>query len=272
MTVQAAAETPSTPTPGSGAAVTPNPSPTGDAGAEGQEKGEEGQKPRRDGAQRAIDRQTRKYYEERAQRIAAEKELERYRSGEAGGKPAAPAADPDAEPDEADFQDPKEYTKAVAKWAAKEALRDKSNNENRSKSQAKAQELEEAFGEREDSYKETSEGYEDAMENLKDARVKFAPTAIEFIYEEENGPAILEALGNDVKEAKRIAALSPARQVAALTRLQDKLPAAAAKPKKVSGAPEPVSPVKNRASVEKSRDELSDDEWLKRRKAEKTKK
>lgn len=272
MTTQAAST--ETPIAASAAPENPTPSPTGDAGAEGQEKGEQGQRPRKDGAQRAIDRQTRKFYEERAQRIALEKELERYRAGgdQGGKKPAPSAPSADTEPNPDDFTDPKEFTKAVARFEARQALKEEARKTETGKHASRAQEADEAFAEREDAYREASETYDDAVDSLRDAKVRFNPTAIEFIQDIDKGPALLEHLGNNLKEAKRIADLSPVRQIAELTRIADKLPAAKPEEKKKSGAPEPVEPVRNRASVEKSRDELSDDEWVKRRRAERAKK
>jgi hypothetical protein len=271
MTIQNAAADNTTPSvPATGAQGGDDTAPAGADGSQAADKGTEGGKPRSRGIQRRIDKLTEEKYQYKAE-AEYYKRLAEGKAGEGGSKPAASAADPDAEPNPDDFTDPKEFTKAIAKWTARQELKSHSKNEARNKEAASSEEQAEAFAAREDEYREVSDGYDDAVDNLRDARVRFSPTAIDFIQDIEAGPALLEKLGNDLKEAKRIAALSPARQVAELTRLADKLPAAAAKPeeKKRSGAPDPVSPVRNRASVEKGRDELTDDEWAKRRMAEK---
>jgi hypothetical protein len=275
MTVQnaAAPATPTTP-PDSGAQGDENASPAGDDAAQGQDDGADGKKPKRDPFQRAINRQTRKYYEEKARADLLEKELERYRNGQGGAKPTEAAADPDAEPDPDDFTDPKEFTKALAKWTTRQELKTHSRKTETEKSESAHQEMEEAFAEREDQFRDENEDYDDARDALREARVRFPTTALEFIMDSEKGPALLRHLGLNLKVAKEIAAMSPTRAVAALTRLEDKLPAAAAKPeeKKKSGAPDPVTPVRNRATVEKKDDELTDEEWFAKRAAEKAKK
>jgi hypothetical protein len=261
------------------AIITPEPGAQGEPAAakaegeaQGHEEGGDGHRSKGNGFQRRIDRQTRKYYEEKARADVLEREVERLRGGGQGGqKPAAESAavvDPDAKPKADDFQSPADHAEAVARWAVRQERKADSQRTQAHQSTSRAQELDDAFAEREDAHREVSETYDDAVDNLRDARVRFAPGTIEFVQDIDKGPALLEYLGTNLKEAKRIAALSPARQIAELTRIEDKLPAA--KPKK-SGAPDPANPVRARASVEMNPDKLSDAEWYRRFKASKKK-
>jgi hypothetical protein len=80
-------------------------------------------------------------------------------------------------------------------------------------------------------------------------------------------PDVLNALGSDVEEAQRLAALPPVQMAVELTRLATKL--GTKDPKQISRAPAPISPVGStaRGEVDIADPNLSMDEYVARRKA-----
>ena len=79
-----------------------------------------------------------------------------------------------------------------------------------------------------------------------------ATTLIEAALEADKPAAVLYHLGKNPEEATRIAALSPAKMGAAVAKLSIVLEKAAATPKPVSKAPEPLEPVAGAARGETS--------------------
>lgn len=76
-------------------------------------------------------------------------------------------------------------------------------------------------------------------------------------------------LGKNPKEAARIARLHPMRQIAEIGKIEARLSQPQAKPKRPSGAPAPVTPVGgNKANANALSDNLSTEEWVKRRNAQ----
>ena len=76
----------------------------------------------------------------------------------------------------------------------------------------------------------------------------------------DKGPEVAYHLGSHLDEAERIFALDPINQAIELTKLEYKVEALA--PKKVSDAPDPITPIGNAETVNKSEDDMTDDEWL----------
>lgn len=78
------------------------------------------------------------------------------------------------------------------------------------------------------------------------------------------GAKLLHHLGSDLDEAARILSLPPVQMARELTKLEIKLGQPAAKP--VSKAPEPIKPLGSGGVAESGlRDDLSADEWMRRR-------
>jgi len=97
-----------------------------------------------------------------------------------------------------------------------------------------------------------------------------SPDMISIAHELGNGHEIIYALGKDMNEAVRIAALPPAQKGAALAKFAMKLGASA--PAKISGAPEPIPEgVGGSAPNVGLKDEDSPDEWFRKRNAERAK-
>ena len=83
----------------------------------------------------------------------------------------------------------------------------------------------------------------------------------EQIFEMDKGPEVAYHLGSNLDEAERIFALTPIQRARELTKLEFQVEAL--KPKVVSDAPDPITPLGNSEAVEADPDKMSADEWQK---------
>jgi hypothetical protein len=90
---------------------------------------------------------------------------------------------------------------------------------------------------------------------------------LEFTAASDAGAKLIHHLGKDLDEAARIAALTPVQMARELTRLELKLNQPA-KPKPVSQAPAPITPVAGNGATSKDPAEMTDAEFAKWRKAQ----
>lgn len=127
----------------------------------------------------------------------------------------------------------------------------------------------EAWQNRHEQAQKKFDDFEEVMEDF--AEIVLPRPMFDFISspDTEKGAELAYYLGKNPAEFSRISKLSPARQVAELGKLEDRLPTLlAAKP---SQAPPPPVPVDGRAVVKKKESEMSDSEWWAHRKALKMK-
>lgn len=90
---------------------------------------------------------------------------------------------------------------------------------------------------------------------------------LEFTAASDAGAKLIHHLGKDLDEAARIAALTPVQMARELTRLEIKL-SQPAKPKPVSQAPAPITPVAGTSGGSKDPSAMTDAEFAKWRKAQ----
>lgn len=81
----------------------------------------------------------------------------------------------------------------------------------------------------------------------------------EQIFEMKKGPEVAYHLGSNLDEAERIFSLTPVQRARELTKLEFQVEAL--KPKKVSDAPDPISPLGNSETVQTDPDKMTADEW-----------
>ena len=186
------------------------------------------------------------------------KEIEAFYQGrESIAKPKEPEKpEPKAEepqpPKREDFPDYELYVEAKATFAAEQAVarREAKAQKEREESQAA-----QAKAEKIKSFQtKVREKYADIDTRLASiADIELPDGVGDEIAESELGPDILAYLADNVKECERIAALSPSAAKREIVKLEARLEgttAAPEKPKsKPSNAPEPISPVGGRASV-----------------------
>ncbi len=225
-----------------------------------EEAKEDSQKPKREGWElRRIGKLTEQKYQLKAERDHWKQMAESKAAQEKS------QVSPDVEPELEHFADPKDFHKAMAKWAiAQERKASTETNPTRSE-KAIPEKSEEAFTEREAAFREAHEDYDEVIEELQETITLkgrgLAPDVLQFIAEADKGADILYALGQDLKEAKRIAALSPARQLIEIGKLEDKVSAGIPKRKAVTSAPPPIRPVGGKASATEDPDNMTMEEF-----------
>lgn len=184
----------------------------------------------------------------------------------------------DPRPKRVDFDDPDTYEDALVTWTAKAAAK---VTQAQIKKQQKDREAEESnaktgreLKERADAWAKSRttalEQYPDYEEIAESPELHITP-AMAFAIVEENldsgaGYEIAYHLGKHPEEASKIAALPIQQQPLAIGRLAERL---AAKPARVSKAPDPPKPLGSRSrATEKSPNDESMEEYAKRRNAE----
>lgn len=101
------------------------------------------------------------------------------------------------------------------------------------------------------------------IEDVANGEVPFTEPMVAFFEESDHAARLIHHLGTNVKEAARIAELSPAAQFRELVKLESKFTA----PPRTTNAPAPIVPSNAKVST-KSRSEMTDSEWLKDRERE----
>jgi hypothetical protein len=154
------------------------------------------------------------------------------------------APQPSSRPDPSQFKTTEEYFEAVADWKADQKFSQRlteleARNQQRQVRAQQEQTLQ-AFREREEAARDKYDDFDSVAYN-PDLPITEAMAAT--IQESDSGCDLAYFLGKNPQEAARIAKLSPFLQAKELGKLEAKLASAPA-PKKPSGAPAPISPVK----------------------------
>ncbi|MBL4651276.1 MAG: hypothetical protein JKY53_00215 [Flavobacteriales bacterium] len=213
-------------------------------------------------AQERINQLTRKGHErdqENARLLAENEELKTQKS---------PAKTPEVSPapKEDDFDTLGEFEAAKAEHIAKTA----SDMAYERISKEKQEETDTTLkNERKTSLKAKKKVFDAAVESKRDGFENFEEVAyghdfmdtdlVEQILDMEKGPEIAYHLGSNLDIAKDMIALSPVQRARELTKLEFSLETL--KPKLVSDAPDPITPLGNSETVEKDPDKMSADEW-----------
>lgn len=196
---------------------------------------------------------------------AALKALERA-GGESASTATRKADEADPKPDRAKFDNPDVYDDALIEWSSRRAATAAKVELQREQTEQQQQEgfrqLQQSWTEKVEKAREDMPDFDDVA--LSDDLQVSQPMAIA-IQSEENGADILYHLGQNPDEAKRIAALPPARQFVEI----GKLAASIVKKAEVSKAPPPPRHIgSNARAAQKTPDEESMEEYAARRNAE----
>lgn len=225
----------------------PNPeAPASEAEAQNPEETPEQQEQKRESRrQRSNARKAAELAAAKTEARILREELERTRAQQAQPKTEA------AEPKREDFQDYETYLRAVTKYDAEQAADAKlkaareadTGRQKQAQQTVNTQKLAEAWTERERAYQAVAKDYEEVVGAFVDDEMgNLSPLARAAIVESEVGPQLLHQLANLAEsnpgEYQRITALSPARQVAELGKLESKVSAPA---KRTTNAPPPAS-------------------------------
>lgn len=202
-------------------------------------------------------------HEELDKIVSAEKaKAERKVRRELAEKANAPR--PLVEPKIENFTNQADYLEAAANFKAEQIVAEK---------EAKKQQaaIRDSYDDREEAIRAKYSDYEDiALLDTDKGGPAISNTMAEVIMESEIGPEIAYYLGKNVEESKRIWAMKPALQAAALGKIEAKL---TAKPpaKPTSTAPDPIKPVVSRSSSpainpsDPRSMSMSMDEWVRAR-------
>lgn len=233
--------------------------------AEGQEPGEQTEtKPasgdgdqeirrKQDGVNRRIAQYTRQTREAERRAIEAETELRILREQlSRPGKPSS-SPDPNIEPSIDDFETVQDYQKAIARYEARQAAalaKSETLSEVRKfraeeAEAAKQSEYRKNFVQRCETLSVSREELMEAAESMANAGIDISLALATGIAESDAGPAVMRYLGQHLEEVGRINALSPARQLIELGKLESKVTPEGKKPTEAlrSKAPAPPRPV-----------------------------
>lgn len=235
-----------------------------DSGTQEPPKAEgEPEQPKKPRFQERISELVRQREEARRDAQYFRQEAERLR-GQGQDKPQP--KQPEGKPDPNKYETLEQYLDALSDWKVDQRLK-KEREEFTKQSEAQRQyQAVQVFGSRE---AEASSKYEDYEEVTRNPSLQITEAMGHAIMESEIGPDVWYYLGNNPKEAARIANLSPVSQIREIGKIEDKLSSSPVKPK-VPSAPNPISPVNSGKSVSSAKPSDQDDikTWLKKRNKE----
>ncbi len=222
------------------------------------EKPETGQDPEKQSSrrfERRLDKAYRKAAEAQARAEFFEKQLTEFKAK------AQPPEDPGA-PKLENFKDIEEYAAARAKHESEKAIKAHQDKQRSETWKQQQERLSKDWDSKTDRGTDKYDDFQDVVGDIKPT----APWAIA-VMEADNGEDIAYHLGKNIKEAERIASLSPTAQIREIGKLEAKLAAEPAKPKTPSKAPAPINPVTGTAPVVSNVPSETDDmkAWIAKR-------
>jgi len=151
---------------------------------------------------------------------------------------------PDAAKYEAGVYDP-QYAADLARWEVKGELAQHAVSQQQRAAAAQQARMYAEYHSRADAFSRSVPDYEAVAHTAP-----ISDSVADVIRESEHGPAVAYWLGKNPAEAQRISGLSPRRQAVEIGRIEARLEAAksAPKPNTVSKAPEPLTPLRGRAT------------------------
>lgn len=205
---------------------------------------------------------------ERAEK--AERELAEHQESQARIQEAAQS---NKRPEEADFQDYQEFLMAVSAWNAGQEFDKRQQAEIQRKAEDSQKTVEELRRQQQEAALESWAAQSDdartryadfdAVISAPDAA--FTETISDIIRASDVGADVAYHLGMNKAELRKLADMTPIEQAMAIGRLEATV--STPKPRTVSSAPEPVKPVKAKATATKAVEEMSMSEYAAARKA-----
>lgn len=169
------------------------------------------------------------------------------------GYPAEPTLDA--------FDDYDQYNRALVRWEAGRIIAERDHSAQQVQKQTAQQAVFKTHAERMEAAKEKYADIDEVVALAPDCQ--FNQDAFNAILESEQSADIVYHLSKNAKEAERIAALPPVKQIMEIARLEDKFKATPQPVKRVSQAPAPLNPVGSTGDpATKDPDKMSDEEWL----------
>ncbi len=245
-----------------------------DEDQEGEGEGEK--KPEPNPVQKRINEITRARREAEARAASLEKLVLNLAQGQQPGAQTSPQAAPEQQeeqpPKESDFQDYAAFQRAQLLYEARQTIRAEMRSANE-RAQAGSQQAEQARQQQESQQRAVSmiESGRAAFEDFDDVvmapGVRISPAMMDAMsLDAKTGSSVAYYLGNAPEEAARIFALQPVQQIMEIGRLAEKISASANK-NKITKAPPPAKPVGGRSKAVVDESKLSDDAWMRKRRA-----
>lgn len=158
-----------------------------------------------------------------------------------------------------------EYIDALTDWkieqkAVERDTKEKVESENLSRKQVMAD-----HASREDKARTQFADYDDVAGNIADVDFTVNPDIGRTILTSDISPQLIYYFGKDLDELERINNLSPYAAAREIGKIEAKI---LSKPIQTSSAPSPISPVTGRSAESGLNDNLSAEEWIKRRNAQ----
>lgn len=218
-----------------------------------EQQNEDGEQPkprRKRGAERRIAQLTRRTHELEAQLQALQ-------------QPQEPKQEAAKEPRREDFDSYEDFLEARQDYKVEQRLAREAETRQQREAETIQQRQAQAFAERRDNLIDNgADAYPDFEEVALDEMLPITQTMADALIQSESGHDLWYHLGKNPQKAERIANLNPVQQVYELGRLEASLKVS----KKPSNAPPPPKPVGTRNETPNAlRDDLSTEEWIKRR-------
>ncbi len=212
--------------------------------------------------QERINQLTREKHQQRQENADLKARLEALEQAKPEVKPQERVA-----PNEDDFDSLQDYHKANAQYyadvsgdaaQARVTASDSANKETEAQDARRTQLEAKKAG-----FEEKLAGIRDNFENFEEVaygNTQFMDLDLaEQLFDLDKGPEVAYHLGSHLDEAERIFSLNPVQRARELTKLEFQVEAL--KPKMVSGAPDPISPLGKSETVQTDPDKMTADEW-----------
>lgn len=196
-------------------------------------------------AQARIDKAIRSQREAERERDRVKQELEAERAGK------TTMTEPKAE----DFATTEEYVKAVTKWEVQEARKSDAQQEHIRRQQEEVQVAMTRFEPQMDAARLKHDDFDDVT-----SAPIYGPATQQLLYHSPHGAEIAYYLGTHPQEADKINRMSVVEATRAIVKLEQRFEAPS--PKKVSAAPEPITPVTGTVSPSKDPEKMTTAEWM----------
>ena len=197
--------------------------------------------------QERINQLTREKHEQRQENADLRARLEKIEAGPAVKAPDLVAPDPDK------FDTDQEYQTANAQYYADVSLKATDDRLAVANEQTQQQTQRDAIQGKKAAFEENLASKRDNFQDFEDVAYghNFMDTDMAVqIFDLDKGPEVAYHLGSHLDEAARIFALTPVQRARELTKLEFQVEAL--KPKVVSGAPDPITPLGNSEAVDES--------------------
>lgn len=194
---------------------------------------EESKPDKKDGFQKAMDRQTRKYYQEKARADALEAQLR----GSQGSQAQAP--NPNDAPDRSRFNSDEDYNIALIDHRANK-IADAKLAQVKQSEQAKA--VRSKWDTDSKEVRKIAEDFDEVIPDFFESE-NFTPAVDRAAMESDRPASVIHYLATHEDEAAKIAGMSDYRVAIEIGKIEAKLATKKEAPKKASAAPEPITPI-----------------------------